>query len=219
MGTTPFEVLYGHAPRHLGIPDPNNVSVSDLSSWLTHRNLLTKLIQQHLLRAQQRMKHQFDKNRSEREFQPGDMVYLKLQAHVQSSVAFRMNHNLSFWFYGPFKILARVGPIAYKLDLPATALIHSVVHVSQLKKHVPPHTEIMDQLDSVATDPLAPVFPIQVLEKASFWMGGALKTRVRVCWTDQPTSMAIWEDEQDMSRRYSTAWGQAVLQERGNVMI
>lgn len=130
LGTTPFEVLYGHPPRSLGIPDPNAVSISDLFAWLTKRNLLNKLIQQQLLRAQQRMQNQADKRRSEREFQVGDMVYLKLQPHIQSSVAFRTNHKLSFRFFEPFKILARVGAVAYKLDLPQSTLIHPVVHVS-----------------------------------------------------------------------------------------
>ena len=76
------------------------------------------------------MKNQADKKRSKREFKIGDMVYLKLQPHIRSSVAFRSNHKLSFRFFGPFKIIARVGVVAYKLDLPQTAQIHPVVHVS-----------------------------------------------------------------------------------------
>jgi hypothetical protein len=52
--------------------------VPDLEEWLKERELLKRLIQQQLLRAQQRMKHQADKNRIERSFEVGDMVYLKL---------------------------------------------------------------------------------------------------------------------------------------------
>jgi hypothetical protein len=62
------------------------------------------------------MKHQADKGRSERSFEIGDMVYLKLQPHIQSSVAPRSNHKLSFKFFGPFKVLQKVGSVAYKLD-------------------------------------------------------------------------------------------------------
>jgi len=100
LQTTPFEVLYGHPPRHLGIYDPLEVTVPNLASWLTERNLLTKLMQQQLLRGQQRMKNQSDKNRSEREFSEGDLVYLKLQPHIQSSVAFRSNHSYPFGILG-----------------------------------------------------------------------------------------------------------------------
>lgn len=112
LGMTPFEVLYGHTPRHLGIVDPKSATVPDLSTWLSERNLLTQLIQQQLNHAQQRMKHQSDKNRSEREFQVRDFVFLRLQPHVQSSLAVRGNQKLSFRFYGPYKILARVGMVA-----------------------------------------------------------------------------------------------------------
>jgi hypothetical protein len=60
------------------------------------------------------------------------MVYLNLQPHIQSLVAFRSNQKLSFRFYDPFKILATVEAVAYKLELPALAQIHPVVHVCQL---------------------------------------------------------------------------------------
>lgn len=67
--------------------DPQAATVPDLEKWLSERNLLTTLIQQQLLRAQQRMKHQADEKRSERTFAEGDMVFLKLQPYVQSSLA------------------------------------------------------------------------------------------------------------------------------------
>jgi hypothetical protein len=121
LGHTPFEVLYGHKPRHLGLPDPSSVSVQDLSSWFEEKNLLHKLIQQQLQRAQQRMKHQADKNRLKREFQVEDFAYLKLQPHIQSSMPYIDNHKLSFRFFGPYKILARVGVVAYRLELLASA--------------------------------------------------------------------------------------------------
>ena len=93
----------------------------------------------------------------------GDRVYLKLQPHIQSSVALRSNHKLSFRFYGPFEVLSRVGKVAYKLDLPTSTQIHPVVHVSQLKKHIPAN-EVLEFLDAVATDYPAALMPIQVLD-------------------------------------------------------
>jgi len=50
----------------------------DLEQWLVERNLLQDVIQHNLLRAQHRMKHYADLQRSEKEFVVGDMVYLKL---------------------------------------------------------------------------------------------------------------------------------------------
>jgi hypothetical protein len=80
------------------------------------------------------MKAQVDKNRSERSFQPGEMVFMKLQPYDQASVANRYNKKLSFKYYVPLRVLEKIGKVAYKLDLPVTSKIHPVLHVSQLKK-------------------------------------------------------------------------------------
>lgn len=118
LGRTPFEVLYGQSPRQLRIENLQLSTVPDLEQWMQERDLPTKVIQQQLQRAQHRMKTQADKHRQEREFQPGDMVYMKLQPYVQSSVAARSNKKLSFRFYGTYKVVQRVGAVAYKLKLP-----------------------------------------------------------------------------------------------------
>lgn len=45
----------------------------------------------------------------------------------------RMHPKLVARYYGPFKVVQRVGEVAFKLSLPNTARIHPVFHVSQLK--------------------------------------------------------------------------------------
>lgn len=135
---SPFELRYGHPPRHFGFSNEIQFHSPDLEQWLTERHLLSDVIQHHLHRAQHRMKTYTDKGRSEREFKVGDQVYLKLQSYIQISVAPRSNQKLSFRYYGPFSVLERVGIVAYRLQLPDSCRIHPVVHVSQLKRHVPP---------------------------------------------------------------------------------
>lgn len=93
----------------------------------------TSCHQAQLLRAKQRMKHQADKGRSEREFAVGDFVFVKLQSYVQGSVAPRACHKLNFKFFGPYEIIQRVGSVAYKLKLPDDAVVHPIFHVSQLQ--------------------------------------------------------------------------------------
>ena len=57
------------------------------------------------------------------------------------SLAKRVNEKLSPHFYGPFHVLYRVGPMAYRLALPPDCLLHPVFHVSRLKKAVPPSVQ------------------------------------------------------------------------------
>jgi hypothetical protein len=71
-GKTPFQVLYGHAPRQFGIPDTSQCTVPDLEQWLRDRAAMSDIIQHNLTRAQVRMKAQADKSRQEREFAVGD---------------------------------------------------------------------------------------------------------------------------------------------------
>lgn len=72
------------------------------------------------------------------------MVYLKLRPYKLHSLAKKINEKLSPRFYGPFKILEKIGPVAYRLELPVGARIHSVFHVSQLRQCLQPTTPTQD---------------------------------------------------------------------------
>jgi hypothetical protein len=77
FGQTPFEIFYCNTPRHFGINVVDSCVVPDLKAWLSERKLIVQLLQQQLLRVQQRQKHQADKRRTERSFVVGDMVFLR----------------------------------------------------------------------------------------------------------------------------------------------
>ena len=71
-----------------------------------------------------------DKGGSDRVFQIGDCVWLKLQAYRQTSVQHCSNHKLGPKYFGPFHINDRVSKVAYKLWFPSSAQIHPTIHVS-----------------------------------------------------------------------------------------
>lgn len=68
------------------------------------------------------MKTQADKKHTERVFQVGDKVFLKLQPYVQASVVHRSNHKLAFRYYGPYEIVQRIGEVHDSLPADDLAL-------------------------------------------------------------------------------------------------
>lgn len=72
-------------------------------------------------------------------YEEGDWVYVKLKPFRQTTLAQRLNEKLALRFYGPYKVIQRIGAVAYKLELPTTARIHPVFHVSVLKRALGNH--------------------------------------------------------------------------------
>ncbi|GKF70920.1 retrotransposable element Tf2 [Tanacetum coccineum] len=148
INTTTFEVVYGQKPpthvsymagdSHVEAVDRSLVAREaaiallqfHLDRALVAREAAIALLQFHLDRAQQRMKLFADSKRSDRSFNVGDWVLLKLQPHRQVTLRMHKQHKFSPKFYGPFQVLAKYGTVAYKLPLPDTATIHDVFHVS-----------------------------------------------------------------------------------------
>jgi hypothetical protein len=200
LGRSPFEVLYGFPPRHLGFDLTEAAPIPELHTWLEDRDLMHSLVKQHLARAQSRMKRQADKKRSERSFAVGDQVFLKLQPYVQTSLARRANNKLSFKFFGPFKILQKIGQVAYKLELPPQATIHPVFHVSQLKSYAGNH----QVSPLVVSDLQAYQVPVKVLQRR--WTGGQHPVEQGLVeWSHMPPELATWEPMVSLHQQFPRA--------------
>lgn len=197
--TTPYEVLYGQPPPiHLPyLPGESSNITVDRS--LTARESALKLLHFHLLRAQNRISQQTNKNRSDRQFVIGDFVYLKLQPYRQHSLRKSAFHKLLPKFFGPFRVLDRIGVVAYQLDLPPAAEIHNVFHVSQLKLCPNPSSAVLTPLPNDA----AAVFddkgePEAILERKMVKRGRVAATKVLVKWKNLPEELATWEFYYDL---------------------
>nr|GFB85780.1 putative reverse transcriptase domain-containing protein [Tanacetum cinerariifolium] len=130
----PYEALYRRKCR-----SPvywNEVGDSQLIGPELIRDTIEKIVQikNRLLAARSRQKSNADKRAKPLEFEAGDMVLLKVSPW-KGAVRFGKREKLSSCYTGPFKILARVGLVAYTLELPEEFKgIHSTFYVSNLKK-------------------------------------------------------------------------------------
>lgn len=193
-GKTPFQVLYGHPPRHFGIGLTSMCTVPDLEQWLREHEDMTQVIKHNLLRAQQRMKHQADKHRQERQFSVGDWIYLKLQPYVQHSVAKRSCQKLGYKFFGPYLITQKVGAVAYRLQLPTSSQIHPVIHVSQLKKALPPEKAVSADEELHFVSISVSSSPEQVLASRLQRVGNNLLPFDLIKWKGLPKAWTTWEN-------------------------
>nr|GEV11618.1 hypothetical protein [Tanacetum cinerariifolium] len=143
----------------------------------------------HLRRAQQLMKVQADGKRRDVQFQVGDQVYLKLRPYRQVTVVRRLCLKLVPRFYGPFEIVEKVGAVAYRLKLPATAAIHPVFHVSQLKAVIGDHVAEPELPMGLTEDMVVVCKPVEVIETRE----GSEGLEFLVVWEGLTRDEATWE--------------------------
>jgi hypothetical protein len=190
---SPFEALYGYLPPRLIEFVPGLTRVAAVEDLLEHRQQVVGLLEHKLVDAQARMKQQVDKHRAEMEFEFGDWVFLRIQPFKQKSMRKKLGKR-SPKFYEPYKVIQRVGMVAYKLELPEGACIHPVFHVSFLKaklgKTITPISRLppTDALGHLAPQP-AKILETRTIKKRRL----PTVTEVLVQWEGRDPDNATWE--------------------------
>ncbi|VFQ94095.1 unnamed protein product [Cuscuta campestris] len=103
LKTSPFKALYGRDPPPLLSHTTGSSRVPSVEALLQERGAVIRLLRKNLISMQQRMVATANKHRRHVEFQVGDLVLLKLQPHMQFSVAKPRSAKLARRFYGPFE--------------------------------------------------------------------------------------------------------------------
>ncbi|KAF5472424.1 hypothetical protein F2P56_009144 [Juglans regia] len=159
--------------------------------------------------AQSRQKSYSDTRRRDLLFEGGDWVYLKVSP-MKGVKRFGKKGKLSPRYVGPFQILEKVGPVAYRIALPEYfGEIHDVFHVSSLKKSFGQQEPRFVDPGSIQLRPdlTYEVVPTQILDRKEQQLRSKSIPLVMVSWGDPLAQDFSWEREVDMRKFYPYLFG------------
>lgn len=191
---TPFEAMYGYPPPDIPLRFFSAQTDSNATEFLENRNIMWQHLKVNLAAAQARTRKYANMRRSERVLVVGDMVYLKMQPYRLNAFGVHSHIKLQSKYYGPFRVIAKVGNVAYKLLLPARVGIHPVFHVSQLKKHPGPTAVPCSDLPLIGPDGKIRTEPAMVLETRQKARNNLPVVQWLVQWENLLPEDASWED-------------------------
>ncbi|KAK8300843.1 hypothetical protein V6Z12_D05G420800 [Gossypium hirsutum] len=199
----PYEALYGRkcrTPLYWTELSEKKIHGVDLVRETEEK---VKVIRDSLKATSDRQKSYADLKRKEIEFQVCDKVFLKVSPW-KKVLRFDRKGKLSPRFIGPYEIIERIGPVAYRLALPPELdRIHNIFHVSMLRRyrsdpsHVICPTEVEIQLDMTYSEE-----PIKILARETTELRNKKINLVKVLWQKHGVEEATWEPEEEMRKQY-----------------
>ncbi|GJX20692.1 putative reverse transcriptase domain-containing protein [Tanacetum coccineum] len=199
----PFEALYGRKCR-----SPvcwSEVGDAQLTGPEMIRETTEMIVQikNRLLVARSRQKSYADVRRKPLEFEVGNKVMLKVSLW-KGVVRFGKRGKLISPFIDTFKILSRIGPVAYKLELPRELQgIHNTFHVSNLKKCLSDE-DLIIPFDEVRIDEKLHFIeePIEIMDREVKQLKQSRISIVKVRWNSSRGPEYTWEREDQMWKKY-----------------
>ncbi|GJS08962.1 reverse transcriptase domain-containing protein [Tanacetum coccineum] len=178
----PFEALYGRKCRLL---------------------IMCAEIKDRLKAARDRQKSYAYKRRKPLEFSVGDYVLLKVSPW-KGVVRFGKKRKLAPRFIGPFEIIEKAGPVAYRLDLPEELNgVHDTFYVSNLKKCLADPT-LKVPLNEIRVDAKLNFVEelVEILEREFKKLKHSRIAIVKVRWNSKRDPEFTWEREDQMKLKY-----------------
>ena len=107
-------------------------------------------------------------------------------------------------YIGPYEVIERVGPVAYRLDLPQElSQIHNVFHVSMLRRYRSDPSHILQAQPLELRDNLTyEEEPVAIVARESKVLRNKTIPLVKVMWKHHGSEEATWEREEDMRNQY-----------------
>ncbi|GJS48675.1 putative reverse transcriptase domain-containing protein [Tanacetum coccineum] len=153
--------------------------------------------------AHDRQKSYPDVRRKPLEFQVGDRVMLKVSPW-KGVICFGKRGKLNLRYIGPFKVLAKVGDVAYRLELPQElSRVHSAFHVSNLKKCLSDES-LAIMLDEIHIDNKLNFVeePVEIMVRKVKRLKQSRIPIVKVRWNSRRGPEFTWEREDQFRKKY-----------------
>src|ERR1041385_1476895 len=203
LNMAPFEVLYGRKCR-----TPLNWSETGERTLIGPDNLQhaedqVRVIREHLKAAQSRQQSNYDHKHKEMVYQPGKYAYLRVTP-MRGTHRFGIKGKLAPRYIGPFRILSRRGPVAYRLELPPNlSQVHDVFHVSQLRRcFKDPIREVEHDMIELQQDLTYREHPSRILDQSERRTRNKTVKFLKVQWSNHSEDEATWEREDRLRDEY-----------------
>ena len=161
-------------------------------------------IRQRIKEAQDQQKSCVDAHRVDHSYEVGNRVFLRVKPH-KSLIKFGKGAKLSPRFVGPFEIVEKKGPVAYRLALPdSLRRMHNFFHVSVLRHYISDPTHVIDLSSLQVSDEGALMAePVRILDHPVRQLRRRTIDKVKVQWDSYSPHSATWEDTDDMRQQFS----------------
>ncbi|GJW32810.1 hypothetical protein Tco_0052842 [Tanacetum coccineum] len=199
----PFEALYGRKCR-----SPvcwAEVGEAQLTGPEIIHETTEKIfkIRDRMQAARDRQKSYADKRRRPLEFEVGDKVMLKV-APWKGVMRFGKRGKLNPRYIGPFRIIERIGPVAYRLELPQElSRVHNVFHICNLKKCLSDDTLVIPLEEIQLDDKLNFVEePVEIMDREVKQLKRSRIPIIKVRWNAHRGPEYTWEREDQFKEKY-----------------
>ncbi|GKC82771.1 hypothetical protein Tco_1138488 [Tanacetum coccineum] len=160
-------------------------------------------IKKHIQATRDRQKSYADRRRKPLAFKVGDKVMLKVSPW-KGVIRFGKREKLNPRYIGPFKILAKVGMLAYRLELPEQLRrVYSTFHDSNLKKCFVDEP-LAIPLDEIQTDDKLNFIeePVKIMDQEVKRLKQSRILIMKVRWNSRRGPEFTWEREDQMKKKY-----------------
>ena len=203
IGMAPYEALYGRKCR-------TPLCWTELSEkkvigpdFIQETEEKVKMIRERLKVTNDRQKLYADMKRKDTRYEIGEKVFLKVSPW-NKVMRFGKKGKLTPRFIGPYEVIEKMGPMAYRLALPLELeKIHSVFHVSMLRRYRsdPSHVGSSETIE-LRSDLTYEEELVEILAREVKELRNKKIPLVKVLWRNHKTEEATWESEETMRHQY-----------------